>query len=361
MIMQHIVVVGAGYAGVAAANRLAEDGSAPLRVTLVNPWDTFVERIRLHQLAAGSGPAVRRLEPLLRPEVRLHVGTVTRVGADGVELDGADGDLAADRIVHAVGSGPGRTISGAHTVADLAGAEALHRAVLAAPSGTPVTVVGGGLTGIEAATELAEQHPHLRVRLVSDRLAGGVSPAAGRAVRRVLARLGVEVREGERVDSLTDGLTVDATSFTVPDLARRSGLPVDDAGRVLVDETLRSVQVPSVVATGDSAATPLRMSCQTAIPLGIAAAETVLADLRGEAPKPVSIGYTMTCVSLGRRRGVVQPTDRVDDPRRPVLSGRTGALVKEQICRATLRFLARPSKAWTRAGDGPLLPVPETA
>src|SRR5690606_15203876 len=51
-----VVVIGGGYAGVMAANRLTRRDD--VTVTLVNPRPTFVERIRLHQLVTGSHPAV---------------------------------------------------------------------------------------------------------------------------------------------------------------------------------------------------------------------------------------------------------------------------------------------------------------
>ena len=51
----HIVVIGGGYAGTLAANHLRL--RADVEITLVNPRPVFVERIRLHQLAAGSGTA----------------------------------------------------------------------------------------------------------------------------------------------------------------------------------------------------------------------------------------------------------------------------------------------------------------
>jgi NADH:ubiquinone reductase (H+-translocating) len=53
-----IVVIGGGYAGTIAANRLLQRDD--VHVSLVNPRPEFVERIRLHQLAAGTGDAVRR-------------------------------------------------------------------------------------------------------------------------------------------------------------------------------------------------------------------------------------------------------------------------------------------------------------
>ncbi|MGO4205460.1 hypothetical protein AB4Z09_27740 [Rhodococcus sp. TAF43] len=54
--MTHVVVVGAGYAGGMAANRVASAGISDVVVTVINPRWEFVERIRLHQYAAGSGP-----------------------------------------------------------------------------------------------------------------------------------------------------------------------------------------------------------------------------------------------------------------------------------------------------------------
>ena len=51
-----VVVIGGGYAGVMAANRLTQRDD--VTVTLINPRRSFVERIRLHQLVGGSNPAV---------------------------------------------------------------------------------------------------------------------------------------------------------------------------------------------------------------------------------------------------------------------------------------------------------------
>ena len=56
MTTTQIVVVGGGYAGVLAANRLLQ--RADVDVALINPRPQFVERIRLHQLVAGTDDAV---------------------------------------------------------------------------------------------------------------------------------------------------------------------------------------------------------------------------------------------------------------------------------------------------------------
>ena len=62
-----VVVLGGGYAGVMAANRLTQRDD--VTVTLVNPRPRFVERIRLHQLVGGSDDAVVDYHEVLAPGV----------------------------------------------------------------------------------------------------------------------------------------------------------------------------------------------------------------------------------------------------------------------------------------------------
>lgn len=75
----NVVVIGGGYAGAMAANRLTRRGD--VRVTLVNPRPTFVHRIRLHQLVGGTDSALLAYEDLPTERVRLVVDTVTRIDA----------------------------------------------------------------------------------------------------------------------------------------------------------------------------------------------------------------------------------------------------------------------------------------
>lgn len=67
-----VIVIGAGYAGMIATNRvlgsLTADENRRTTVTVVNPRRVFVERIRLHQLAAGSRDTVTI--PLARVRTR---------------------------------------------------------------------------------------------------------------------------------------------------------------------------------------------------------------------------------------------------------------------------------------------------
>lgn len=74
-----IVVVGGGYAGVLAANRLRQ--RADVDITLVNPRPQFVERIRLHQLVAGNDDAIEDYSAVLADSVKLVVDSARRIDA----------------------------------------------------------------------------------------------------------------------------------------------------------------------------------------------------------------------------------------------------------------------------------------
>lgn len=65
----HVVVIGGGYAGVMAANRLLRRND--VTVSLINPRPNFVERIRLHQLVGGSDDAVVEYRDVLAERVQI--------------------------------------------------------------------------------------------------------------------------------------------------------------------------------------------------------------------------------------------------------------------------------------------------
>ncbi|MFH8978781.1 NAD(P)/FAD-dependent oxidoreductase [Streptomyces sp. NPDC017890] len=365
--MSHrVVVVGAGYAGLLAAKRLAHKlRRSDVTVTLVNASDQFVERVRLHQLAAGQRLAELSLgQQLSGASVQLVVARVTAIdtAARTLCMDVAPGVIGYDTLVYAVGSRgrlddvPG-VVEHAYTVADLEQATRLKHRVADMASGSTVAVVGGGLTGLETASELAESYPELRVGLLTgaDDVGSGLAPRARTHLRRALDRLGVSVCPKTFVAAVRkDGLitrdgapfaadtVVWTTGFRTSELARAAGFATDESGRMLVDATLRSVSHPEVYAVGDAAAgvsvsgAPSRMSCQTALPMGRGVADVITARLTGRDPGPVRIGYIFTNIGLGRRDGVVQFTHADDRPSRFVLTGRAAAAFKESVVRSTV-------------------------
>src|SRR5690349_273309 len=148
-----VIVLGGGYAGVLAANRLTS--RAGVAVTLVNPRPRFVERIRLHQLVAGSDDAVVDFGDVVAPGVRLVVDSASRIDAAERRVELASGAaLDYDYLVYAVGSGsaesrPPGAVEHAYPIAALEEAQRLRPALAATPPTAPVTVVGAGPTGIE--------------------------------------------------------------------------------------------------------------------------------------------------------------------------------------------------------------------
>ncbi len=170
--MSRIIVLGGGYAGLMAAERIGRKH----QVTLVNGDDSFVERIRLHEVASGKPARRHPIRRMLRGTgvefvqgwaqvLDPHTRTVT------VHTPAGPATLSYDILVYALGSTPNvYNVPGADahayrlTASGPRSAQALAERAreLAARSGRMV-VVGGGLTGIEAAAEFAETYPNLRV------------------------------------------------------------------------------------------------------------------------------------------------------------------------------------------------------
>lgn len=372
----NVVVIGGGYAGVIAANHLRLNPE--VAVTLINPRPEFVERIRLHQFVTGSDDAVVDYTEILGADIRLLVDTAERIDAPArtVTLT-SGGTVGYDYLIYAVGSlGAVLTVPGAaefaYPISELEHGEPLRAAIAGTRPGEPVTVVGAGPTGIEMATELAEQGH--TVTLVCGGVLGPSLHARGRkSVAKVMRKLHVDVVEGPgakvtevRADSvqLADGrelrsaVTIWTAGFRVPELAARSGLATDALGRLLTDETLTSVDNPHIVAAGDASApsgSPLRMSCQAAIPLGAQAANTVLSRIAGTEPAAVNQAFIGQCISLGRSAATIQLA-HLDDRVLPLyIGGRAAATIKEAICKSTVSVLAKEARKpgsffWLKGG-----------
>jgi NADH dehydrogenase len=384
----HIVVIGGGYAGTLAANHLRL--RADVEITLVNPRPVFVERIRLHQLAAGSGTAAVDYGTLLGEGIRLVVDAAERINSADRTIELASGAvLDYDYLIYAVGStgvapsAVAGAVEFAYPVAEFEHAERLRDALDELHPDAPVTVIGAGLTGIETASELAGQR---RVTLLCGGVLGpSLSRPGRRSVAKWLRRLGVDVLETAVVrevrpdavvlDSplsagavLPSALTVWTAGFGVPELAARSGLSTDGLGRLLTDETLTSVDDPRIVAAGDAAAPsgqPLRMSCQAAGPLGVQAANTVLSRIAGTTPATLNQAFIGQCISLGRSYASLQIARTDDTPVNAVVGGRIAASLKEAICKATVWSIRREatkpgSYFWLKGGKRPEQPANDT-
>jgi NADH dehydrogenase len=321
----------------------------------------------LPEVASGLIDPRAVVVPLRRVlgRAQLVVGEVTAIDTDGhaatVRLaTGEEREIAWDRLVVGAGSWS-RTLPipglAEHAVGfkHLAEAIWLRNRVLsqldlgaertdpeARRAALTFVFVGAGFAGIEAIGELEDlarsalrATPGLAredLRWVMVEAGPQILPEldadlAAYAADRLRER-GIELRTGTRLESAEDGVMVlsDGGSFradtlvwtagvrAVP-LPRESGLPVDDRGRLVVDETLRARGLPDVWGAGDVAAVPdphapggtSPPTAQHALRQAKVLADNVAASLTGGAPRRFDHRNLGMLCSLGHYRGVANP------------------------------------------------------
>lgn len=344
--MNNVVIVGAGYAGLTAALRLSRRAGPSTSITLLNPSGTFVERIRLHEDAAGRGPTRHRIAKWLTgTRVKFVERRVDRIDTANREVIAGDERFPYDALMLATGSMTDTTLPGVaqHALT----VERFHEL----PKTGSVVIVGGGLTAIELATELKEASPAREVTLVSR---GGFmtefSDLAQKYTRDVLQRLGVVCHENTAVNRVEANALHTATGvirfnvclwaagFRASPLPEGLHLPLNAQGRLKVDAFQRAAS--DVWVIGDAAEVdgryPVPMGCKAAAPAAASAVDNVLRVHRGEALQPFDYFAAAYCVSLGRREGFVQFARDDGALKAKVITGRTGAFIKELICRFTI-------------------------
>ncbi|BAL88513.1 putative pyridine nucleotide-disulfide oxidoreductase [Actinoplanes missouriensis 431] len=356
-----VVIVGAGFAGVACARRLAAEPRA--RVTLVDRNGYHQFQPLLYQIATAE-LAPRDIRFDLHEMFARHASVRTRTG-EVVAIDphspsvtfADDSMLAADVLVLGAGAQPNFFHTpGAeqHTVPlySLTDAERVRGRILelfrdaaakpelAADGALTFVVVGGGPTGVETAGALAEivhdvmphVYPHLaiagaRVILVDlghTVLTAFSDDAHSYAVQQ-LTRRGVELRLGVSVKEVTpDGVTLsDGTTIktrlvvwgggqSAAPLASRSGLPQGRGGRIDVQPDLSVAGFPKVYALGDVANIPgadgeaLPQLGSVAQQAGDWAAGNIIADLEGDRRQPFHYRDKGIMAMIGRKAAVAE-------------------------------------------------------
>ena len=365
-----IVVLGGGYSGLMAAGRLARKlDQHATEITLVNAAPEFVQRIRFHQLAANQSPAKLPLSQFFKGKgVNFIQARVSAINPQTHTLTLQNAEpLTYDYLVYALGSFvDASSVPGAAEYAMSLGTEATSiqlRDRLPAIAGRNghMVIVGGGFTGIEAATELAETYPNLKVTLITrDGFGAKVSVKGRNYLKQVFDDLHIEVIDNANIQQITadeiryEGgtLAYDAClwsgAFAVPALARQSGIQVNEIGQIIIDDHLCSVSHPNIYAVGDAAnasgatGVPVRMACANAIPMGAYVADELAARIHGSTHRPHEFADFYRCISLGRNAALLQTYDTDDMPKESVLTGRLAAVIKETICRYTVWQVKNP-------------------
>jgi NADH dehydrogenase FAD-containing subunit len=298
----HVVVVGAGFGGVAAVNRLKR---LPVRVTLVDRNNYHLFQPLLYQIAtAALSPAdvATPIRSLFAADgnVRVLLGTVEAIDPVAKVVTLARGTLHYDTLLLATGAkhsyfgrdewaafAPGlKTIEDgtairARVLSAFERAEASDSSADAARLLT-FAIVGAGPTGVELAGAIAELAHHglrreyrnidpSRARIVLIQSGPRVLPSfpeqLSAQAATALARLGVDILLDSRVIgidgcgvTLAGGQTIATETalwgagVVASPAARWLGCETDRSGRVVVDEHLRVAGVADVYAIGDTAA-----------------------------------------------------------------------------------------------------------
>jgi NADH dehydrogenase len=380
----HILILGAGYAGLHTALNLSKRlaGRDHLaHVTLVERNLYHQHVVLLHLIATGaedtSEVAISLDWILRRRAVRLHQGEVTRIDPAEQHVILADGlALHYDRLVVALGAQtndagipgvaehtwPLRTYDQAVRLRD----HIRSRFREAAQTGDPTArralltfaIVGGGFTGVQLAGELVDwvrrlcdetgiPRREVRVALLerTNTLLQQFGSWATDEARRVLAERGVSIHLETTVERVSEqavhiaggkyiraGTVVWAAGIRAPELLAEAGLTTDKLGRIVVDRYLRGSgrHEARIFAAGDCASipdewdTPVPATASYALRQGEYLADVLWAEITGREARPYQPQRLGQLVSLG-------PGEAVGDPLGAKIEGLPAALLKQAI------------------------------
>jgi NADH dehydrogenase len=298
----HVVIVGAGFGGLACARRL---GGSAARVTVIDRRNYHLFVPLLYQVAtAALSPAdiarpIRRMVARHR-NISVVLGEVIGIDVDTRLIRVADApDIQFDILIVATGStysyfGHDDWAQAAPGPRSIAEARTIRTKLLLAFERAEITndldersrllttvVVGGGPTGVEMAGAVAELTRHslardfrnidptaARILLVEagPRLLPAFPQSLSDYARESLERLGVTILTGQSVDDVRPGeVTIDGrreragciiwgAGVKASPVARWLGVAPDGAGRVPVNPDLSAVGFDGVYVIGDSAA-----------------------------------------------------------------------------------------------------------
>lgn len=308
--MRRVVVLGGGYAGLAFVQGLRRAKLADVEITLVDRYPFHTLLTETHTVAAGSRPVRLVKVPLrlLQPGVELVTARVTGIDTAQHQVLTDAAVVPYDILAFCLG--------GIDNDFDIPGvrehalflrgprdAERIRARLKHLATQDGVVIVGGGLTGVELAAEMAMHGKHRRITVVESHhsLVNGLPAALQERARRRLGWLGVNVLTGTRVEQvapdrvhIADGsilmaaMVVWATGVKGHPLVPELGVTVDHLGRALVSPDLQT-DLAGIYVLGDSAVCrpapelpALPHSAQLAEQMGFAAAANVAAQLQGQ-------------------------------------------------------------------------------
>ena len=365
MSSSHVVIIGGGFGGLAAAKMLRRQ---PVRVTLLDRHNYHLFQPLLYQVATATlspGDIAAPIRWIVRhaPNIRVLLGEAAAIDVDARRVTLADAaTLDYDYLIVATGASHayfGHEEWAAHApgLKTLEDALEIRRRVLVAferaeREADPerrrelltFVLVGGGPTGVELAgtlAEIARQTLRDEFRSIDTRQARIVLVEAGASIlpsfpmklrdaaRRSLQRLGIDVREGAPVTHIdAHGVTIGAggaggapirvnaatvlwtAGVAASPLVATLGAPLDRAGRVMVAPDLSIPGHPGVFVVGDAAflldehGKPLPGVAQTAMQQAAHAARMIMRRIGGEPTLPFRYHDRGSMAIVGRNAAI---------------------------------------------------------
>ncbi|MBB5516830.1 NADH dehydrogenase [Rubricella aquisinus] len=330
--MKNVVIAGGGFAGVWAAMAAAATrqriGLDDLAIELISDSGSLTIRPRLYE---GARDDMRvPLQPLFDEiGVELTVGKITRVSGAEVQLSGG-ATHGHDRLVLATGSAirvpavPGADQFGfAVDTHDSTAILDQHLATLdlADDAAGTIVVVGASFTGLEVATGLRARLgavPRIHILDQAATPGAGLGDAMEAEVATALAEGDIAFHAQTTVEEVTAEMVrlsngsdlpcrtvIFATGFRASPLTATLEAERAADGRLVVHPDLRVGAAETVFAAGDVARAmaddthATLMSCQHAMPMGIAAGRNAVLDLAGQSTQAYSQPFYATCLALG--------------------------------------------------------------
>ena len=348
------LVVGGGFAGAYVARLLKKNGA-----TIVSPENFMLYTPMLPEAASGTLEPRHVVVPLriMCPHAEFLLGRATELdlAQNRVQVETADGlfQVRFRNLVIAIGA-VSRTLPipglAEHALGFKSLADAIYlrnhvlrqlEAAVTAPTEAhrlrelTFVFVGAGYAGVEALGELSDlvrdalrYYPELRTAdqrwvLVdaAPKILPEIPPRLGEYAAERLSRRGVEIHVDTTLESveghaalLSNGTRILTSTLvwtagvTANPALQRFGLPLDERGRVRVDETLRVEGHDHVWALGDGARVPNRASPEPDPPTcqhALRQARRLAKNLSGES-KPYRYRMLGQVATLGRYKGIAE-------------------------------------------------------